>query len=207
MSKTIVMFGDSITHTGSGEVPAKQHWPVLLQQWLGRDGHDVRVINSGVGGHTTEQGLARIDRDVLAHRPDVVFVEFGFNDNHVVPGADGPRVGFDDYVANLRKIVTLTQQVTHAKVVLIANHPTTAEEENPAGSGKYKEKPQHYNRGVRRVAKEMGLLVCDLHAAFADREHPLEELVIADGLHLSAEGARRYAEVVYDFIVKNGLTK
>ena len=45
----------------------------------------MKVINAGISGHTTTEGLARLDRDVLQHKPDLVTVSFGLNDMIRVP--------------------------------------------------------------------------------------------------------------------------
>ena len=41
----------------------------------------VNVINAGISGTTAENGLSRLDRDVLRHDPDLVVVCFGLNDS------------------------------------------------------------------------------------------------------------------------------
>lgn len=41
----------------------------------------VRYINSGMNGTSSTIGLIRVDRDVLAYHPDIVFVEFAVNDS------------------------------------------------------------------------------------------------------------------------------
>jgi acyl-CoA thioesterase-1 len=69
----IVCFGDSLTE-GFGASIA-QSYPALLQQRV-----KVPVINAGVSGDTTADALARIQGDVLAHKPMMVIVEFGAND-------------------------------------------------------------------------------------------------------------------------------
>lgn len=69
---TIVCLGDSIT-SGVGAAPA-QPYPGLLAEKLG-----VEVINAGVPGDTSEDGLARVE-DVLAQDPWMVIVELGGND-------------------------------------------------------------------------------------------------------------------------------
>ncbi|MCX7008096.1 MAG: GDSL-type esterase/lipase family protein, partial [Kiritimatiellaeota bacterium] len=61
--KKVVCFGDSITHLG---------FPKLVAEQLG-----VTVINAGAGGNTTRAGLARMEQDVLAHKPDAVTILFG----------------------------------------------------------------------------------------------------------------------------------
>lgn len=70
--KTIVCLGDSIT-SGVGAEPGKA-WPDLLAARLG-----VEVINAGVPGNTTEEGLARVG-EALGHDPWLVIVELGGND-------------------------------------------------------------------------------------------------------------------------------
>lgn len=77
----IVAFGDSITEAVIGLGP-EQKWTVLLEKKLNRHSRDIywTVVNSGVGGNTSREGLARIEKDVFAHKPDIVLVEFGGND-------------------------------------------------------------------------------------------------------------------------------
>jgi acyl-CoA thioesterase-1 len=69
----VVFFGDSITD-GYGVHP-EESFPALVGGALG-----VAFVNAGVPGDTMGAGLARMERDVLAHRPRVVVVEFGGND-------------------------------------------------------------------------------------------------------------------------------
>jgi len=42
--------------------------------------YDVVVVNAGICGHTSVQGLARLERDVLWYKPHVVLISFGLND-------------------------------------------------------------------------------------------------------------------------------
>ena len=73
----IVCFGDSLT-AGYGTDPG-QAYPDYLQQLLDRDHFAYRVINSGVSGNTTKDGVDRLPR-ILAHKPQIVVLEFGGND-------------------------------------------------------------------------------------------------------------------------------
>ncbi len=74
---SIVCFGDSIT-AGFG-LDAGQGFPDLLQQEL--DARDIhyRVVNLGVSGDTTQDGLARVFM-ALAEKPAIVLLELGGND-------------------------------------------------------------------------------------------------------------------------------
>ena len=58
----------------------------------------VNVINAGVAGKNARHGLERLDRDVLAYKPDVTVVCFGLNDC-----GDG-EMGLDQYISSLGQI-------------------------------------------------------------------------------------------------------
>jgi len=73
----IVCFGDSIT-AGYGIDPGHS-WPDGLQQRLDAHGYHYRVLNFGVSGATTKDGVSRLPQ-VLAAHPQIVVVEFGGND-------------------------------------------------------------------------------------------------------------------------------
>jgi len=71
--KNIICFGDSITF-GYG-VNEGEDYPTALAKMIGEP-----VINAGVDGDTSTDGLKRLEQDVLKHEPLLVIVEFGGND-------------------------------------------------------------------------------------------------------------------------------
>jgi acyl-CoA thioesterase-1 len=73
----IVAFGDSLT-AGFGADPGKS-FPDFLQKDLDAGGLSWHVVNAGVSGNTTTDGLNRLS-EVLAAHPKVTIVEFGGND-------------------------------------------------------------------------------------------------------------------------------
>jgi acyl-CoA thioesterase I len=73
----IVAFGDSLT-AGAGVEPG-MNYPSQLQQKIDAEGYRYRVINAGVSGETSSQGLSRI-QDVLDLQPVIAIVELGAND-------------------------------------------------------------------------------------------------------------------------------
>lgn len=73
----VVCFGDSLT-AGYG-VEAGQSYPDYLQRALDRAGYHYRVVNEGVSGNTTKDGVDRL-AGVVALKPAVVVLEFGGND-------------------------------------------------------------------------------------------------------------------------------
>jgi acyl-CoA thioesterase-1 len=73
----IVAFGDSLT-AGFGVPPGKSY-PDDLQRLLDAAGYRYRVVNLGVSGDTTSDGVQRLP-DVLDAKPEIVILEFGGND-------------------------------------------------------------------------------------------------------------------------------
>ena len=91
----IVCFGDSLT-AGYGTEPGKSY-PDYLQADLDARGYQYRVVNEGISGNTTKDGVQRVD-SIVAMKPALVIVEFGGND-----GLRGLRI--EDSRANLDQIV------------------------------------------------------------------------------------------------------
>jgi acyl-CoA thioesterase-1 len=73
----IVCFGDSLT-AGLGTEPGKSY-PDYLQTDLNAKGYQYRVVNEGVSGNTTKDGVQRVD-SIAAMKPAIVIIEFGGND-------------------------------------------------------------------------------------------------------------------------------
>lgn len=110
----IVCFGDSLT-AGYGTEPG-QAYPDFLQADLDRKGYSYRVVNAGISGNTTKDGVERVDR-VIAMKPTLVVVEFGGND-----GLRGLRI--EDTRTNLDKILSaLVASGTHVVMAGITLPP------------------------------------------------------------------------------------
>jgi lysophospholipase L1-like esterase len=80
-SLKIVALGSSSTF-GTGATSPDHAYPAQLASILQKRFPDVRieVINAGIGGETVDKNLARLDRDVLAKKPDLVIWQVGTND-------------------------------------------------------------------------------------------------------------------------------
>jgi acyl-CoA thioesterase-1 len=74
---TLVCFGDSLT-AGYGTDPGEAY-PDDLQKLLDQQGYRYRVVNAGVSGETTKDGLERVAR-IAARHPKIVVLAFGGND-------------------------------------------------------------------------------------------------------------------------------
>jgi acyl-CoA thioesterase-1 len=95
----IVAFGDSLT-AGFGAEPGNSY-PDFLQKDLDRARLGWHVINAGVSGDTTTDGVNRLG-EVLAYKPRIVIVEFGGNDGLRGLPIETTRANLDQMVAALR---------------------------------------------------------------------------------------------------------
>jgi acyl-CoA thioesterase-1 len=96
----LVCFGDSLT-AGYGTDPG-QAFPDVLQQLLDTQGYHYRVLNSGISGNTTKDGIERINR-VLAKHPQIVVVEFGGNDGLRGLPIEQTEANLSDIIDRLQK--------------------------------------------------------------------------------------------------------
>jgi len=76
---TLVCLGDSLTAgygaTTPGADDKSKSYPAFLQTKT-----TIPVINAGVSGNTTANGLSRVDKDVLSKNPQIVIILLGAND-------------------------------------------------------------------------------------------------------------------------------
>ena len=106
-AETIVCFGDSLS-AGYGAEPGRSY-PDYLQADLDKEGFHTRVLNFGVDGNTSKDGLERL-KNVLDAHPDIVIFELGGNDG--LRGTPVPQIK-----ANLQTILS-TLQRHHIRVLL-----------------------------------------------------------------------------------------
>ena len=95
----VVCFGDSLT-AGYGTGPGESY-PDYLQQDLDAQGYHYRVVNEGISGNTTKDGINRID-SILALKPAVVVVEFGGNDGLRGLPIEESRANLDTIIGKLK---------------------------------------------------------------------------------------------------------
>lgn len=76
----------TISYLG-GSITAQSGWRVLSQKWLEAQYPKVKVkgIHAAIGGTGSDLGVFRVDRDALAAKPDLLFVEFAVNDKNASP--------------------------------------------------------------------------------------------------------------------------
>jgi lysophospholipase L1-like esterase len=205
----VVALGDSVTRgvRRDGSVLADQTFVALLESELRKTYQDARVINSGIGGDTSSQMLARLDRDVLSHHPQVTLVMTGLNDaEYIDPGGvvrHEPRISLDVFADKLRQIIKRVRNAG-GQVLLLTPNPMTGR--YPYSSqGYYKEHDVNsaldsYAASVRGVARETHTDLVDIFAAWI--HIPDYERLLTDGVHPNREGHRRLAELILPSLLK-----
>ena len=182
---TVVCFGDSVTgayyHTGGRRAYTNMVEIGLDMAW---PDSDITAINAGISGHTTVNALARIDKDVLAHKPDLVTVMFGLNDM--------TRVPLEEYRANLKTIVDKCRAIG-AEVMLCTPNSVTDTSGRPTAT------LLTYVAVVREVAAETKAPLADCYEAFeAVRAESSFEwaMLMSDEIHPNMGGHKQIAKTI-----------
>jgi len=169
----IVCFGDSIT-AGFG-LEAGESFPDLLQKDIDGRGLRYRVVNLGVSGDTTQDGVSRMSM-ALAEKPAIVLLELGGND-----GLRGIPLAITQ--ANLVQMIEAFQ-TAGAKIVLagMSLPPNYGAAFIQKFEAMYKELASKY-----KLALIPFLL---------DGVGGHDDLMQRDGIHPNAAGARRVEAIV-----------
>jgi acyl-CoA thioesterase-1 len=109
-ARTIVVLGDSLA-AGLGVEP-EQAFPALLQDRIDAAGWRDTVVNAGVSGDTSADGLARVDWQ-LKRKIDVLILELGGND-----GLRG--IPATTTKTNLQAIIDRVKQKNPLTLIIIA---------------------------------------------------------------------------------------
>jgi lysophospholipase L1-like esterase len=187
--ETFVFLGDSITQAAS----TPEGYITLIQSFCGINGYDIKAINAGIGGHKSNDMLARLEKDVLSHNPDWVSISCGVNDvwHQFKPEPSG--VSLSDYKKNITEIVERCQK-SGAKVLLLTATPIYEDL-----NSEQNKKLRPYNDFLRELAKEKKLILCDLFAAFEklyEKKLNGDNLLTTDGVHMLPRGNRLMAREI-----------
>ena len=192
----IAFMGDSITAAGRG----KGGYCQLVLMALMDQGIATTPVFAGVSGHKSNQMLARLEKDVLRHKPDWMTLSCGVND--VWHGARG--VDLESYKKNITEIVNKAQ-AAGVKVVLLTSTMIKEDQPNPLN-----QKLVGYNEFIRALAKEKKCLLADLNADMQaalktfPADAPKGKQLTSDGVHMNKAGNIMMARGVAKAL---GLTK
>jgi acyl-CoA thioesterase-1 len=206
LSRRIIFFGDSI-FVGQGVSPNQTFVTRLAaeaEEVYGAGADTPAVYNCSVNGHTSRQALERIGFDVQSHGVDLMVLQLGLNDcNYWVTDRGLPRVGERGFVANLREIIDRALWFGARRILVLTNHPVKKILEKHAFfATSYADSSRRYNELIREVSRDAPpeIRLVDIEADWDRRikegHVQLEQLLLRDGIHLSAKGHLLYHEIV-----------
>lgn len=180
----IVVYGTSLTASGA--------WVSRMNTWLGAEyPGKITLIISGLSGRNSATGLAQLESKVLAHNPDVVFIEFAMNDAFLY--SDGtPQLGVEDARANLLAMIDAIKSHNAQAEIILQTMNTVWD--SPSGSNQsatLRPNLAAYYQMYREVAAARGLMLIDHHPnwdALQRNDPSTFQGYVPDGVHPNSEG-------------------
>ncbi|MFA6235119.1 MAG: SGNH/GDSL hydrolase family protein, partial [Bacteroidota bacterium] len=201
----ICYFGDSIT---DGWMNAERHpdlaYPAMLDSMLAAQGIAFESIVTAHGGETTDDAIARTDRDVMDENADVVVFAFGSNDYFIWGVPPASRVPIERFRYNCR-ILLRKLTGTGARVIVLTPPPVLSsrfyqyfDSSLYSGAGGVAALRTLYADILQQLATE----IPGVRAVLSDSIFVDDSLVGFDGVHPLPEGHRRIAEALFPVILK-----
>lgn len=166
----VVFLGDSITHSGHYHAYIAHFYETRYPD------REILFVNAGVSGGKATDALARLEWDVLVHKPTDVLINLGMNDvgtTHYIEAAPEERdrttrMLVDRYVEQMTAILNRLQQEPNLRITLLIPTPydDKVEAERVPAVGK-NEAILRLARFLRTVGEERGIPVVDLNAPIA----------------------------------------
>ena len=189
----IVAFGSSSTN-GYGATSPEFTYPNRLAAQLHRryPGADITVINRGKGGDDAPEMMKRLQSEVLDVKPDLVIWQVGTNAvlRNLDPGDVAKLV--EDGAARI--------QAAGADLVLV----------DPQYSPRVTERAESASRMVKLLGRVAQLRHVGIFPRFEvmrewheNQAIPIDNFVIADGLHMNDWGYACFAQLLGDDIIKS----
>lgn len=170
----IVMLGDSITQYGE--------WQELFE--------NTNVLNRGIGGDTVAGVLNRLN-NIVENKPNKILLNVGINDIYK---------GFttDNIVKDYESLITVIKnESSRTDLVLFSVLPVNNTEYNhPVDNQDVVE----LNKEIEKLAKDYDLKYIDAFSQLINSDNELHPEFTYDGVHLSGEGYKLYADIAIDNI-------
>jgi lysophospholipase L1-like esterase len=176
----VAFMGDSITQAGR----RKGGYCQLVLSALKDQGIEAVPVFAGISGHKSNQMLARLENDVLKHKPDWMTLSCGVND--VWHGKRG--VDLASYKKNITEIVNRAHKAG-VKVMLLTSTMINEDQGNAMN-----QKLAGYNDFIKSLAKEKKCLLADLNADMQaglkkfPADAPKGKQLTSDGVHMNKAG-------------------
>jgi len=190
----LVSPGDRVVFLGDSITEQRMHTRYVMNYFTLRyPGSKITFRNAGWTGDSAGNGLARLERDVLSLKPDVVTICFGMNDGGVKPIEEATRRRFLD---SMNPLVTRLKEAG-VRVALLTPGVVDPDQNCP---WQPHERIASYNPTLRVLADDVLALArreripaFDLHALMMDVQTRAKSVdpaftMIPDAVHPSAPG-------------------
>ncbi|MCF6175244.1 MAG: GDSL-type esterase/lipase family protein [Victivallaceae bacterium] len=166
----------------------------------------VLVVNKGIGGHASADGLKRFQRDVLDVKPNYLILYFGMNDSHNRNRRVEPAV----FRKNMQTMIDRAKTGGIKNIILVTINPVNQEIlQKRVGKHPAKNDLNGYLKKfdviVRELAEKNRLPLVDLRALcnkYGGGDNVKQALIRVDanggrgdGVHLNAKGCQKFAEL------------
>jgi lysophospholipase L1-like esterase len=184
----IAFLGDSITQAGA----RTNGYCDLVIRALNNQSLEITHRYAGISGHKSNQMLARLEKDVLNHKPQWMTLSCGVND--VWHGDRG--VALEPYKQNITAIVDRAQ-AAGIKVMILTSTMIREDQANDLNK-----RLAPYNSFLKELALEKKCLFADLNADMQEalKHFPKDALkgkqLTSDGVHMNALGNQMMAKGV-----------
>jgi lysophospholipase L1-like esterase len=179
-NQTVIVYGTSLTHGGA--------WSNATRQWFEQEyPGKVKFINSGGPGQNSDWGVEKLKAKVLDHHPDLVFVEFAYNDAH-----DKFQMPVERGAANLTKIVEGIRAQNPDAVIVLQTMNIGWDAPNGNRSLSVRPNLDRCNDNYRKLAREQGLPLLDHYVTWKklkESDPATYQRYVSDGTHPSAKGS------------------
>jgi len=202
---TIVALGDSVTagifELRTYDFAAVYHARLKAQLEARWPRCIFNVLNVGIGGDSAPGGRARLEQDVIPHRPDLVTIAFGLND------ANSGEAGRSRFATALRGIAQALREHTEADLAFLTPSFMNSGDAGTAVADVHRaaDLPARFaaiqNSGLLgRYAEDVRLVAAEFECPVADVYHAWEQLaesgldttaMLANGLNHPDRDAHR----------------
>ena len=174
-----------------GVVKTLQSYPYLVLKKI-KESYPFAVVNTittSIGGEQAEQGAKRFEKEVLVHRPDVLFIDYALNDRSI--GLKRARAAWESMIREAKSYGT--------KVILLTPTPDLRENISSPDADLARHSTQ-----IRQLAEKFKVGLVDSYSLFKGmaKNQPLEKF-LAQNNHINTLGHERVAEAVMAFFVEN----
>jgi lysophospholipase L1-like esterase len=205
-NQKIVIIGDSVTDCSRREdytAYLGTAYPHILAAniYLKYPDLDVKVVNVGISGDTSNALVARWQADVLDNKPDVLVILIGINDvwRYYGCGPEADKVSCKDYIKNVRYMIESVINTTE-RVIILSPFYLEQDMKKPM-----KIQTEQYINALKSLVAEYDVTFVDMQKRFDDlmRKYTYNQLAsISDKVHPTTFGQVVIADEILKVLEK-----